>query len=93
MEKYWPDQQLASRLPYPAAERQRENHNRLDRSRGLMTEQQPPQCPRCNGKHFKVAKIKKINLEVVMKCLDCGHKWTLPSRTKAAEWADRHRVE
>jgi len=68
-------------------------HNRLDRSRGYMTERLPTQCPRCNSNNYKVAKIKKVNLEVVVKCLDCGHKWTLPTRIKTAEWADRHRVE
>jgi transcription elongation factor Elf1 len=58
-----------------------------------MTEHQSSTCPRCHGTHFKVGKIKKVNLEVVMKCLDCGQKWTLPSRMKTAEWANRHRIE
>jgi uncharacterized Zn finger protein len=58
-----------------------------------MTEHEPTHCPRCLGIHVKVGKIKKVNLEVVMKCLDCGHKWALPSRLKTAEWADRHRVD
>jgi hypothetical protein len=58
-----------------------------------MTEHQPTRCPECLGTHFKVARIKKVNLEVVMKYLDCGHKWTLRTRLKTAEWASRHRVE